>query len=159
MGKRPGVWKLYKSSGAAAFSLLPPRFDERGYVTKHGGILLEVAPSSGRQQWDWDKKIKFAISIADICCLLEGSEDKRRIFHKHNDNPKVLHIQSATDDRYKGTFMLSVSEGQGDRRSSIRVPLTGGEHTLLMRTLVNITPLLLNWTEDAVGTEVSRRNG
>lgn len=156
MDVRPGVWKLYKSKGAAAFSLLTPLYDERGYMSKHGGILLEVAPGVGRQQWDWDSKITFALSIADICNLIDSDPQKRRIFHQHNDNPKVLEFRQGKD-QHAGTYMMGLSQGKGDSRRTLSVPFSNGEYQVLIRLLVQTIPLLLGWTDNVVETQVKRR--
>ena len=153
---RPGVLKLYKGKGAAAFSLLPPRWDEKGYMSKHGGVLLEVAPGVGRQQWDWNQKITFAISIADICNLLDADPAKRRIFHEHQDSPKVLEFRPG-EGQYAGTYTLNLTEGKGDNRKSLMVPFSNGEYQVLMRLLMQTVPLLLGWTENVVETQARKR--
>ena len=157
MDMRPGVLKFYKGKGAAAFSLLPPKYDQRGYMSKHGAILLEVAPGVGRQKWDWDQKLTFAVSIADICNLLDADPSKRRIYHEHQENPKVLEFRKG-EGQYAGTYMMSLSQGKGDERKQVLVPLSGGEYQLLMRLFVQTTSSLLGWTENAVEAQVRRRN-
>lgn len=153
---RPGIFKLYKKKGAAAFALLPPKYDERGYMIKHGAVLLEVAPGIGKQQWDWDQKITFAISLADICLLVDRDPEKRRIFHEHNNKAKALNFQEGKGD-WAGTFMMSLSEGKGENRKTFSVPLTNGEFQIIIRTLAQLVPLLLNWTENAMEAQVKRR--
>lgn len=157
MDKRPGIWKIYKGKGAAAFTLLTPKYDERGYMIKHGAILLEVAPSVGRQQWDWNQKMKFAISLADICNLIDADPNKRRIFHKHNENPKVLEFHAGTGD-FEGTYMLTLSEGSGGSRKQYSVPFTNGEYQVLIRLLIQTVPLLIGWTDNVVETQIDRRH-
>lgn len=156
---RPGVLKFYKGSGAAAFSILPPRYNEAGYLDKQGAILLEAAPSVGRQQWDWDQKITFAISISDIAGMLDSDPTRRRIFHKHDQTPKVLEVTPADPDGpHAGTFMMNLSMGKGDTRRQIRVPFNNGEWTVLVRLLLHACPLLIGWTEGAVNDTVQRTN-
>ena len=147
---RYGVMKFYKSAGAAQFTLLPVQRNEKGYVEREGAILVEVAKGDGNRDnptWDWDKKISFAISFADICNLLDDDSTKHRIFHKHKDSPKTLQFVPATDPRWAGTYMLQLSAGSKDSRSSIGVPISGGEYGAIMRCLVAAMPKLIGWEE------------
>lgn len=154
---RPGLLKLYKGKGAASFSLISPQYDDRGFMSKHGAILLEVAPSVGKQEWDWNQKMKFAISIADICSLADPNPDKRRIYHEHNDTPKTLEFREG-EGAYAGTFMMTLSEGKGASRKSFSVPLTGGEFRVLMGLFSSTVPLLLGWTDNAMEGQVRQRS-
>lgn len=146
---RPGVLKFYKGTGAAAFSLIPPQYDNGGYMSKQGAVLLEAAPSVGKQQWDWDQKITFAISIQDVADMLDSDAKKRRIYHKHQDTAKVLEFVPGQGD-YAGTFMMNLSLGTGDNRKVVRVPFSNGEWTVLVRMLLSACPLMLAWSENAI---------
>jgi hypothetical protein len=140
--------KFYKSLGAAQFTLLPVKRNDKEFVEREGGILVEVAPGDGKRDnpnWDWDRKISFAISFNDICNLLDQDPAKHRIFHKHKDSPKTLHFQPATDERYAGTFMLQLAMGSGSNRQAVSVPITNGEHGAIMRMLVAALPKLVAW--------------
>ena len=142
-----GVYAIYKSSGAAQFSLMKPKFDEKGFITKDGGILLEAAPGNGDKnnpQWDWSKKMKFAIGLADIAILLDEVKDKQRLIHDNNGVIKALEFRPGVD-AYAGTFTLLLSEGAKESRKEIRVPLSNGEYNLLIRLLLSTLPALLNW--------------
>lgn len=154
---RSGPLKFYKGLGAVQFTVLPPRWDDKGYMSKQGAILLEAAPSSGRQQWDWDQKITFAISITDICNLVDMDPAKRRIFHDHQDTPKVLEFQAGEGD-YENTYMMNLSEGKGSGRRTVRVPFSSGEYQILMRLLVQVSPLMIGWTDNVVEAQAQRRN-
>jgi hypothetical protein len=153
---RPGVLKFYKGKGAAAFSIIPPRWDDKGYMEKHGAVLLEACPAIGKEQWDWDQKIKFAISVQDICNLIDSDPKKRRIFHMSGETPKTVEFIPGSG-QWEGTYQMQVSEGQGDGRKAFMVPFSNGEYTLLVRLLLSVCPMLLGWSEDAVQSANTRR--
>lgn len=146
--KKSGSFRVYKSLGAAQFRVLPPRYNAAGYIDKNGAILVEVAPGNkdrNNPQWDWDKKISFAISIEDLTFLFDGVNPKaRRLFHDHNNTPKTLEFVPGTGD-YEGTYMLNVSSGKGDSRQTVMVPFTNGEYNVTMGLLSRTAPLLIGW--------------
>jgi len=144
---------IYKSNGAAKFSMLPPRHNEKGYVERAGAIFLEVAPASGKQEWDWDKKIAFAIGVQDICNLidtnLQSDEKRRRLFHDQSKNPgssnnsvKTLEFEPG---QWAGTFMMKVSEKDGDAWRNVTVPITDGEYKVIRGLLTQSVSTLLGW--------------
>ena len=152
---RPGVFKLYKKIGAAAFSLIPPRYDDRGYMSKHGAVLLEVAPGVGKQQWDWTQKITFAISVQDVANMLDSNPKKRRIYHESQDVPKTLQFVPG-EGKWEGTYQLQLAAGAGDKRRQVMVPISNGEYTVLVRLLLSVCPLLMGWGEDALQSTHAR---
>lgn len=154
---RPGVFKLYKNKGAVNFLIIPPKFDNNGWVTKPGAILLEAAPGLGKQQWDWDKKLTFAISLTDMCSLIDRDPAKRRIFHEHNEAPKTLEFRPG-EGQYAGTYMMQLSEGKGDSRKTVMVPFSDGEYQIVIRLILAAAPLLINWTPNALEYTNQRRS-
>jgi len=149
--ERSGVLKIYKSTGAAQFSLIPCRRDDRGYVSKEGAVLVEVAKCSGKSAdgniiADWGNKINFAINIADLCNLMDEANPKAgRLFHNFKGTSKSLEFQPG-QGKYAGTFMLQVASGSGGDRKQIAVPLTNGEYQMIMRLLIGVAaPKLLGW--------------
>jgi|14_taG_2_1085336.scaffolds.fasta_scaffold01357_7 hypothetical protein len=149
---RSGVLKIYKNTGAAQFSLIPPQRDEqRGFVQKDGAVLVEVAPCDGKDangniKAFWDQKLKFAISIADIASLMDRANPKAgRLYHKFQGNSKSLQFVPGTG-QYEGTYMLRVEQGSGDTRQQVAVPLTNGEYELIMRLIIGCAaPKLIGW--------------
>lgn len=142
--RHPGKLKFYKSTGAAQFTLVPPRRNRDGYVTKEGAILVEVAPGEGSDRnpdWNWSKKISFAISVADIMALNCNDKDQSRLFHKHRETPKTLQFQPG----YNDTVLMNLAMGRGSDRNTVTVPLTGGEYEVIMKSLVAMVPNLLGW--------------
>lgn len=150
---------LYKGTGAAKFGILPPKMRKdpksgNWFVERAGAIFLEAAPSSGRQQWDWSKKIQFAIGVQDICNLVDSNMQAdpkgRRLFHDQSKNPnsdsdaaKTLEFEPG---QVEGTFMMKLSEKErGGQWSSVIVPVSNGEYQVLMRLLVSSVDKLLGW--------------
>jgi len=148
----PGSLKIYKKIAAASFTLLPPQWDNKGYMDKHGAILLEIAPGEGDQVWNWNKKLKFAISIADICTLTDKDPTKHRCFHEHHEKPKTLQIQRG-EGKYENTYMMTLAEGQGPNRVNYSVPLSSGEYRTLIQLFDRSVPLMLGWTSDALASK------
>lgn len=147
---RSGNFNIYKSLGAAQFSLIHPSFGAKGFLDKEGAVLLEVAPGDGNKDnpvWDWSKKINFAIGLPDIALLLDVTKGNPRLVHDNKGVLKTLELK-AGEGKYEGTYMLSLSEGPKESRRAVTVPLSNGEYNLLMRLLVSAAPLLINWNPD-----------
>lgn len=147
---RSGTFPIYKSIGAAQFSLIPPQRGDKGFITKDGAILLECAPGDGDKndpKWDWakDKKISFALGLADLAQLLDATKTNIRLVHDNNGVMKTLEFRQG-EGKYEGTYTLNLSEGGKENRRSVMVPLTNGEYNLLMRLLVAVAPMLIAWT-------------
>lgn len=143
-----GIFKIYKNSGAAQFSIKDPTFNEQGYLSREGAVLIQVGKGAGKDKdgnikIDWDNKIIFAINMADIAKLLDTSDPKAgRLFHEHNGTNKTLELVPGTG-QYEGTWKLQVYAD----KQSIMVPLTNGEYNLIMRLLVAAAPRLIGWWE------------
>ena len=155
---RSGNYPIYKSAGAAQFSLMPPRGNEKGYLDREGAILLECAPGDGNKddpKWDWSKKISFAIGLPDIAILLDQTKEQIRVVHDNKGVLKTLELKPGTGN-FEGTFMLYLTEGPKESRKEVRVPLSNGEYQLLMRLLVAAAPLLINWVPQ--GSDVQGPN-
>jgi hypothetical protein len=141
---KAGPFKVYKNNGAASFELILPRYTDKGYFDKAGAVLVQIAPSSGKQQWDWTKKITFAIGIQDIANLFDSDTKKNRIFHDSDGTPKVLQFVPGTD-QYEGTFMLTISEGAQATRKQLSCPLSNGEYQVVRKLLLDAIPIILGW--------------
>ena len=136
--------KFYKAKGALQIRLLPPRMNEKGYLDKEGALLLEAAPGTGSRQnpsWNWDQKISFAISVADIMAMCD--DDTVDIFHKSKDTPKKLQVNPGQQSGY----FLSLAQGKGSNRHQVSVPLTDGEWRVLIKVFVDMIPTLVGWYE------------
>lgn len=142
--------QFYKGIGAAQFNPIAPKLDERGYVVKDGAVMLDMAPGiKGKdKEWDWSQKIVFAIGIADLAKLMDGTKESFSLVHDNNGVIKTLRLVPGDPEKnikYLGTYMLSLSEVNGDIKRDVRVSLDNGEYVLLMRMLAAIAPSLLGW--------------
>lgn len=145
--KRTGQFTIYKAKGAAQFSLIAPKFNDKGFFDKEGAVLVQAAPGDGNKDnpsWDWNKKITFAISPTDIASLLDQTKEAPRIFHEHQSTPKTFELIPGKGN-FEGTFMLQIAAGKGTERNVITVPLTNGEYQVIMRLLVAALPTLIGW--------------
>ena len=136
-----GQLKFYKGSGALQCRVIPPRFTDKGFLDKEGALLLEAAPSSGKQQWDWSKKVTFAVGVADIAAIFNNNE-KVDIFHSADSVPKKLIVEPG---QQSGWF-LTLAAGQKESRLSVRVPLTDGEWEILKSVMKTLVPTLCGLT-------------
>ena len=144
---KSGVLKIYKNTGAAQFSLISCRYDERGFVIKEGAVLVEVANCNGKDKSgnilaDWTNKLNLAINITDICNLMDEYDvRKHKIYHKFKGVTKSLQFVPG-QGKYEGTYMLQVQVE--DNR--VTVPLTNGEYNMIMRLLIGVAaPKLIGW--------------
>lgn len=146
--KYPGTMPIYKKSGAAQFTLMEPKYDDNGRITKNGGILLEVAGSKGDndKSYDWSSKISFAFGTGDLCQVFENPDAPSKLIHSSpNGSVKSLEFQPGTG-KYAGTYMMQVGEkaASGDFRK-VSVPLSSGEYTVLLRLFMSAAPLIIGW--------------
>lgn len=147
---RSGSFHIYKSLGAAQFTLIPPSFGSKGFLDKDGAVLLEVAPGDGNKddpKWDWAQKINFALGLPDIALLLDTTKSSPRLVHDNKGVLKTLELK-AGEGKYEGTYMLTLSEGSKDGRRAVSVPFSNGEYNLLIRLLVAAAPTLIAWDLD-----------
>ena len=107
-------FNVYKKTSAAQFTLLPPRRDDNGRISKSGAILLEMAPSVGDKSYDWkNKKLTFAFGMNDLTQFFDDPHSQKwgSFFHQNDGKNKKLQITHG-QGRYEGTFMLSLSSGE-----------------------------------------------
>lgn len=150
---RSGTYPIYKSKGAAQFSLMAPQFNDKGFVAREGAVFLEAAPGDGNKDnpvWDWKQKITFAIGLPDIAIMLDQTKEKIRLVHDNKGVMKALEFQPGQGN-FEGTFMMNISENAPSGRKSITVPITNGEYNLLIRLLASAAPLLINWSTNTEG--------
>lgn len=146
---RSGVLAIFKGKGAAKFSQILPTRNESGWIQKNGAVLLEAAPVVGKRadglpECDWKQKISFAISVQDICQLVDAND--KRLFHKNEKQGVIKTLQFLPGEgQYAGTWRLILSEDREGAKKQIYVPFTGGEFAVLQKLLVESTKMMLGW--------------
>lgn len=139
-----GSFTIYKGKGAAQFSLIRPTRDEKGRVTRNGAVFLEAAPSNGKQSWDWEQKITFAIGLPDICTIMDNPDSPKKLYHEKDGHVKTIEFLPGSDN-WKGTFLLNLYEKDGDISKKVSVPVSGGEYAVLLRMMLSVAPLMVGW--------------
>lgn len=136
-------FNIYKKSAAAQFTLLPPRRDDNGRISKTGAVLLEMAPAQGEKSYDWRNKITFAFGINDMTQFFDDPSSSKwgNFFHQNDGTNKKLQLTPG-EGRYEGTFMMSLSSGE----SRVSVSLSAGEFQVLGRLFSAALPRMLGWS-------------
>jgi len=143
----PGSYSIYKKSAAAQFTLMPPKTDENGRISKNGAVLLEVATGSDRK-YDWSEKISLAIGMQDLCLWFSDPDNPPKLHHQAPNSNYLKQLEVLPGEgKYAGTFMLKVGEKNNETNNykNVNVPLTGGEYTVLLRLLMSAAPKMINW--------------
>ena len=144
-----GSFDIFKGSAAAKISLLPPTANEKGWMQKSGAVLIEAAKVMGtdgdNKLYDWKEgKISFGLGVADICNLLENPETTKLV-HEYQGKTKSLSFKESADERYAGSWMMSIREKDEQGSRALSVPLSAGEFTALGLLLRAALPKMLGW--------------
>ncbi len=146
---KPGQFGVYKKSAAGQVSLILPTFNDKGWLTKTGGVMIEATKSTGTDaegnpQYDWtNSKITFSLGMNDLALLFNDIEAK--LVHEYKGAIKGLQFKAATDPKYAGTYQLLMNHKDADGSRNVMVPLSGGEMQVLTRLLDSATPRMLGW--------------
>jgi len=136
-------FNIYKKSAAAQFSLLPPRRDENGRVSKNGAVLVEMAPSIGEKTYDWkNKKLTFAFGVNDLVQFFDDPSSGKwgSFLHDNDGQIKKLTITPG-EGKYQGTYMMGISSGD----ARVSVSLSAGEFHTMGRLFNFALPKILGW--------------
>jgi hypothetical protein len=152
MRKFPGTYPVYKKNGAAQFTVIPPKVDAGGRITKNGAILLEVASAVGDKAYDWKAKISFAIGVNDIALWFNDPNAQVKLIHKTPESSLMKTLEVIPGEgQYSGTYQLKLTEKDSSNNAfrSIFVPVTNGEYTILLRLFMHAMPLLIGWDNES----------
>jgi len=117
---------------------------------KEGCIFIHASSATGPNQYDWDNKVIFALSIADISKILKSmkkSEDLS-IYHdpgqqtsKQGEKTKTFQLKY-----YEGKgAVASLLEKQGENKKAHAIPLSHEELGILFVLLQSAIPKILGW--------------
>ena len=145
----PAPFSIYKSKGAAQFTIMHPRRDDNGRISKNGAVLLETSDGADKK-YNWStNKISFAIGMSDICNIFNSPDSPDKLIHATPNSPltKTLELRPG-EGKYSGTYLLMVGEknkDNGEHRSHT-VPISAGEYTVLLRLLMTAAPQMIGWS-------------
>jgi hypothetical protein len=144
----PGSYTIYKRKGAAQWTIMMPRRDDKGRISKNGAVLLEVAEGIDEKKYNWEEKISFAFGMSDLCTLFENPDNPQKLIHASPASTltKTLEFMPG-EGKYEGTFMLKLGEkdSASDKYKGYMVPISSGEYTVLLRLLMSAAPLMIGW--------------
>ena len=148
MRQFPGTFSIYKKSGAAQFTIIPPRQGENGRIEKNGAVLLETAGGAGDKSYNWGEKITFAIGMSDLCNLFNNPDLPQKLIHQMpgSDTTKTLEFIPG-EGKYSGTYMMKLGSKNknSDSYHNVAVPISNGEYTVLLRLFMAAAPKLIGW--------------
>lgn len=174
---RPLQYAVYKGTGgkfgAIQLNLQEPHFYEvdgkkrdftgnealdangrpkEGWRVREGAIFLEMTSAKGKNVYDWENKIVFALSVNDMgklaFALLTGEE----VSLMHDPNAKTQSQGTVTKSLKvsspKGTkagCLWTLSMTSGGQTVKHTVPLTGDEVVVVGQLLRSAISKALNW--------------
>jgi len=172
---RPIKFVVYKKSSAMQFALVPANFvcsenrrhrvkqvegeacTEQGCsgkaVSQEGVIFVDIAPATGPQQYDWSKKIVFALSHGNVAELLHAM--------RYGVEAKLVHDPGAKSEKagqvvksFNMTFPKKPQEGcmvhvnQSDKageKKNYSIGFSGSEIIALSTLFLSALPKMLAW--------------
>lgn len=153
MSSSAGQYRVYKRGvSAAQFSLIPPRIIKTasGYkkIEQDGAVLIEVAKAiKGKDTFEWPGKISFALGMNDLVQIFSDAHGTIKLFHESpNGNSKKMTLQPG-EGKFAGTFRMTLQEFSKDKsiNNTIMVPLSAGEHEVMLRLLIAVMPKIIGW--------------
>jgi len=157
--REPVKYAIYKGMGgkfgAAQFSLIrfDPNREHNGKPNPKGGVLLEMAPTTGKNVYNWETgKVSFWMSVEDISEFLiyrnmdKDDDNNEGIFHSFNDTNKKLRIGKG--NVYKGlpTWLMSLHASvKGGESRTVNMPISAKEMATLIKLLEAAIPAILGW--------------
>lgn len=125
---------------------------KEGWNKREGAVFLQAASAVGKNEYDWNNKIVFALSIQDMSKILLGLATGEEVKLMHDPGAKsetagavkkFLNI-SSPDGTVKGCIViLSQTTGGETRRHT--VPMDGSELIALRQLLQTAIPRALGW--------------
>jgi hypothetical protein len=150
-----GKYALYKNKSAVRFNLIPPKFNDKGYLSQEGGILVELSQGTGKDAqgnnaYNWEDKVMFSLGIPDIAMLMENPWAPMTHVHEKGGTTttKVLQFQQLEPKNDGDVPKIWAGYRQKDEAGAekkIGCALTRGEHRVFMELLKNSVPIILGW--------------
>eukprot|EP01039_Chlorochromonas_danica_P006533 gene6534-7206_t len=151
-------YNVYKGKSALNVKPIPATFappSPKGYrtVDREGSLFLEVAPGGSQpREYDWSRKITFALSATECGELLANHDFSQSVEFMHDPGAggadagkktKKLRISAMQDG--KGVFLQVSSTTKTEGTQSVSVPLTWGEMEVIKTNARFFLPRMLGW--------------
>jgi hypothetical protein len=123
-------------------------------TSREGALFLEITSATGKNEYDWSRKIVIALSIHDmgkLLLVLEGTKPSIDIFHDPGAKTategkvnKKLSVSSPQGIAAGVMIVASQTEAGGEKRIHT-VPLSGDEVKTLAACIRGALPVALAW--------------
>jgi hypothetical protein len=147
--KKTGTFAVFKKSAAAKISLIPPTYNERGWIDREGSVMIEAAASTGKEDpngnviYNWGEKHSVSLGMNDLCLLFDNFS--KSLVHDYKGKLKTITFVPGSE-KYPGTYMLNLTEKSqesGDRK--VTIPISAGETQALTMLLRHALPRMIGW--------------
>ena len=166
-------YAIYKTKGAAKFFLLRPHFyckkcGEKNWTRashmrntscsekmagRPGAVLVELATPKTDKLYDWENKIKIALSIDDIGRVLSAFKTKSKIEIFHDPNKgregegKISKKLIFSPGNKNGTFFLQGWVSSAGNKHEVKVSISENELVVLTLLFSNAVSTCLGWNK------------
>jgi len=132
-----------------------PELTRDDLTSREGALFMEITSASGKNVYDWERKIVMALSISDLgkmLMVLEGVQAEVKIMHdpgaKSSTAGKVqkhLNISSPKGIKVGALVNVMMKHADGETTKHM-VPLSGDEVRVLSACIRAVIPAALAWT-------------
>lgn len=167
--KLPIPYEIFKgikgNSGVLSLELREAYTNDPSKSNKPSGIVfLHMTPTVGPNQYDWENKVSFALSLVDIGKILLFMRNPARanIRDVEGGHLNLIHDWGMRSGRDKGSNITRLSIGKSDRNDNFlfnierkqdrettakfMVPVTPDEGIIVMTLLQAAIPAILSWS-------------
>ena len=138
------IYKGLKGTNGVFQFVLGPAIEKEGKLN-NGAIFVEAAPATGKNIYDWDKKIMFAISINDVVQIFGSANGEFKLTHVYDGEVKRLTVQKGQEYGYFMSITAGSEDGSGENNRAVKVPVSDGEYQVLRSLLMSSVPDIIGW--------------
>jgi hypothetical protein len=150
---------FYRSKSAIRFSPMKPKWQSgRGgnlNVDRLGAFLVEIALAKGKQLYDWENKLTFALSPAEAIAMFPGLKTEKGYRAMHDPHAGTENSRQTSKwftaklNAQSGGIALSINIKEGkDAETQSQSIVVDGMDMLLLKTMVEGTvPYLFGWIQ------------
>lgn len=127
--------------------------ENQGWRQREGAIFVEVAPTTGQNKYDWDRKITFALSVTDMGKIVHFLATGKDLSIMHDPGAKsdragsVKKFLNLTSPKglLEGGAMLQMSQTSEEDKLTHVVPLSPDETIVIRQLLLTAISAALQW--------------